>query len=186
MSRPSEREKMLAGEMYNPMDPELVELRQRARRLFRKFNQTPDEAIAERKAILAELFDESPNVPWLEMPFFCDYGRFIKWGKNCFMNFDCVILDVCPVEIGDNFMAAPKVQILTATHPVDATERIAGLEYGKPVKIGNNVWVGAGAIILPGVTIGDNVTVGAGAVVTKDVPANVVVAGNPARVIRHI
>lgn len=182
----SEREKMVAGQLYNPMDPELLAMRLRVRKVLQEFNQgDPD---AERRfALMRAIFDASPNIPvWMEPPFYCDYGTNIRLGKNCFFNFDCVVLDVAPVEIGDNFMAATKVQLITATHPLDAPTRISGIEYGKPIKIGHNCWVGAGAIILPGVTIGDNVVVGAGAVVTKDVPSNVVVAGNPARVIRTL
>lgn len=179
----TEREKLVAGELYRPLDPELVAMRERVRQLFVEFNQTgPDHE--RRKALLGQIFDGSEHTPFIEPPFYCDYGTSIKFGKNCFMNFDCVILDGAPVEIGDNFMAATKVQLITATHPLDPVERNSGLEYGKPIKIGNNCWLGAGVIILPGVTLGDNVVVGAGSVVTKDVPDNAVVVGNPARVLR--
>lgn len=182
----TEREKLVAGELYKPLDPELVAMRERVRRLFVEFNQMgPDQE--RRTALLRRIFDASEHVPFIEPPFYCDYGTSIKFGKNCFMNFDCVILDGAPVEIGDNFMAATKVQLITATHPIDAVQRTAsGLEYGKPIKIGDNCWLGAGVIVLPGVTIGNNVIVGAGAVVTKDVPDNVVVVGNPARIIRRL
>lgn len=181
----TEREKLVSGQLYNAMDPELRAMRERVRRLFIEFNQTgPD--FERRSALLRQIFDASEHVPFIEPPFYCDYGTSIKFGKNCFMNFDCVILDGAPVEIGDNFMAATKVQLITATHPLGAQTRISGQEYGKPIKIGDNCWLGAGVIVLPGVTIGDNVVVGAGSVVTKDVPDNVVVAGNPARVIRQL
>ncbi|HLO03687.1 MAG TPA: sugar O-acetyltransferase [Symbiobacteriaceae bacterium] len=181
----TEREKMVTGELYNAMDPELVTMRERVRHLFVEFNQTgPDHE--RRAALVRQIFDRSEHVPYMEPPFFCDYGTNIRFGKGCFLNFDCVILDVAPVEIGDNFMAATKVQLITATHPLDATKRTSGLEYGKPIKIGDNCWLGAGAIVLPGVTIGNNVVVGAGSVVTKNLPDNVVVAGNPARIIREL
>lgn len=118
--------------------------------------------------------------------FRCDYGYNIHVGENFFANYDCVILDVCQVTIGDNCMLAPRVCIYTATHPLDAPTRISGLEYGREVKIGDNVWIGGSAVIVPGVTIGNNVVIAAGAVVTKDVPDNVVVGGNPAKIIKHL
>ncbi|MNC32530.1 Maltose O-acetyltransferase [compost metagenome] len=123
---------------------------------------------------------------YIEPSFRCDYGYNIFLGKNFYANFDCVILDVCPVHIGDNCMLAPGVHIYTATHPLDAETRNSGVEFGKPVTIGHNVWIGGRAVINPGVTIGDNVVVGSGSVVTKDIPANAVVAGNPARVIKMV
>lgn len=182
----TELEKMVAGELYFAMDPELVELRKQARRLQRLYNTTTEEEGEERVAILKQLCGSTGELIWLEPPFYCDYGFNIHAGNNFYMNFDCVILDVCPVHIGENVMCGPKVQILTATHPLNAMERIAGAEYAKPIRIGNNVWIGAGAIICPGVTIGDNTTIAAGAVVTKDVPANVLAGGNPCRVIRAL
>lgn len=182
----TEREKMVAGELYNALDPELIALRARVRRHLVEFNQLgPD--LEPRMAQLRQIFDATEHVPFIEPPFYCDYGTSVKFGKNCYMNFDCVILDGAPVEIGDNLMAGPKVQLITATHPLDAIERTtSGLEYGKPIKIGHNCWLGAGAIVVPGVTIGNNVVVGAGSVVTKDVPDDVVVVGNPARVVRRL
>lgn len=185
MSR-TEREKMIAGELYIASDPELVELRKRARRLMRAFNQATEDENELRVAILKELCGSTGEQIWMEPPFYCDYGFNIHAGNGFYMNFDCVILDVAPVQIGENVMCGPKVQILTATHPLKAAERISGPEYAKPIRIGNNVWIGAGAIICPGVTIGDNTTIAAGSVVTKDLPANVLAGGNPCRVIREI
>ncbi len=144
----------------------------------------PDEK-TERQNILAELLGQSEGA-YIEPSFRCDYGYNISLGKNFYANFDCVMLDVCPVRIGDNCMLAPGVHIYTATHPLDAEERNSGVEFGKPVTIGNNVWIGGRAVINPGVTIGDNVVVASGAVVTKDVPANVVVGGNPAKIIKTL
>jgi maltose O-acetyltransferase len=123
---------------------------------------------------------------WLQPPFFCDYGSNIHLGKKVFFNFNCVVLDVCEVRIGDRTMFGPAVQVYAATHPLDAAERSSGRELGKPVVIGADVWVGGGAVICPGVTIGDRAVIGAGAVVTRDVPAGVFAAGNPCRVIKTI
>ncbi|MDF2627931.1 MAG: maltose Oacetyltransferase [Symbiobacteriaceae bacterium] len=181
----TELQKMLAGELYNAADPELVELRNRARRLARAFNATTELELERRSEILSEWFGAVGSA-YIEPPFQCDYGGHVRVGKNFYMNFNCIILDSALVEIGDNVACAPGVQILTAHHPVRAAERILGPELASPIKIGNNVWIGAGAIICPGVTIGDNTTIGAGSVVTKDIPANVVAAGNPCRVIRTI
>lgn len=182
----SERQKMIAGELYNANDPELVELRKRARRLLRTYNQATEEETAERVALLKELCGTTGEHIWMEPPFYCDYGFNIHAGNGFYMNFDCVILDVAPVHIGENVMCGPKVQIYTATHPLNAAERILGPEFAKPIRIGNNVWIGGGAIICPGVTIGDNTTIAAGSVVTKDVPANVLAGGNPCRVIKEL
>lgn len=181
----SEKQKMMDGELYNAGDPELVQLRTRARQLTRAFNQTAPEAMEQRSAILRELFGAMGSAT-IEPPFHVDYGGQIKVGQNFFMNFNCVILDCAAVEIGDNVMCGPAVQIYTASHPLIAAERIKGPELAAPVRIGHNVWIGGGAIICPGVTIGDNTTIGAGSVVTKDIPANVFAAGNPCRVIRQL
>ncbi|MCA1921673.1 DapH/DapD/GlmU-related protein, partial [Buttiauxella noackiae] len=144
----------------------------------------PDEK-AIRSELLEQLLGQSLDA-YIEPSFRCDYGYNIFLGKNFYANFDCVILDVCPVHIGENCMLAPGVHIYTATHPLDAVTRNSGVEFGKPVTIGNNVWIGGRAVINPGVTIGDNVVIGAGSVVTKDIPANSVVAGNPARLIKMV
>lgn len=182
----TEREKMLAGELYEPWDSELAALRQRARRLTRAFNQTTEEEGPRREALLQELFGSTGERIAIEPPFYCDYGLNIHVGDNFFMNFDCVILDCARVEIGRNVMCGPKVQIYTATHPVEAAERVKGPELARPVTIGDNVWIGGGAIICPGVTVGVNSTIAAGSVVTKDIPAGVVAGGNPCRVLRRL
>ena len=177
---------MVSGELYDPLDPELVDARTAARMACFNYNKTTPMEEAERKRILKELFGSCTDNIYIEPPFNVDYGRNIYFGDNVYFNYDSVVLDVSTVTIGNNFMAAPGVHIYTATHPVDPVLRYAGRELGKPVKIGNNVWIGGRAVICPGVTIGDNVTIGAGSVVTKDIPSNVVAAGNPCRVIRHL
>ncbi|WNJ17640.1 sugar O-acetyltransferase [Pontibacter sp. G13] len=182
----TEKEKMAAGLMYNPTDPELVEDRLMARLLFQRINAMNDAAASERNALFYELFGSAGANLWIEPPFYCDYGYHITVGENFFMNFNCCILDVAPVTIGDRVMLAPHVQIYTATHPLDPVERSSGKEFAKPITIGNDVWIGGGAIICPGVTIGDAAVIAAGAVVTKDVAPRTVVGGNPAKVIKEI
>ena len=184
MTERSEKEKMLAGELYNAADPELHAERTAARELAHVYNSTI--SAEEREAILRTLLGEVGEGPSIASPFYCDYGKQIYLGNNVYMNVGCVILDCNRVDIGDNVMFGPYVQVYTAYHPIRASERIKGPELASPIKIGNNVWIGGGAIILPGVTIGDNSTIGAGSVVTKDIPANVVAVGNPASVIREI
>ena len=180
-----EKQKMIAGEPYRPGDETLRADRLRARHLVYRYNHTAPDEKTERQNILAELLGQGEGA-YIEPSFRCDYGYNIYLGKNFYANFDCVMLDVCPVHIGDNCMLAPGVHIYTATHPLDAEERNSGVEFGKPVRIGNNVWIGGRAVINPGVTIGDNVVVASGAVVTKHVPANVVVGGNPAKIIKTL
>jgi maltose O-acetyltransferase len=182
---PSEREKMLVGELYDPLDPELVRLRARARDLCQELNATREAQQDERRRILCELLGAGGEDVWLQPPFFCDYGTNIRLGKHCFFNFNCVVLDVCPVEVGDHTFFGPAVQIYTAAHPLDARQRRQH-EFGKPVEIGSDVWVGGGAIICPGVRIGARSVIGAGSVVTRDIPAGVVTAGNPCRVLREL
>jgi maltose O-acetyltransferase len=181
----SEREKMLAGELYDPFDPELVAGRNRARDLCQSLNATREAETQERRRILVELFGSGGDTVWMQPPFFCDYGTNIELGERVFFNFNCVVLDVCPVRIGRFTLFGPAVQIYTPMHPLDAEQRRRA-EFGKPVDIGSDVWVGGGAIILPGVRIGSKSVVGAGSVVTRDVPAGVFAAGNPCRVIREI
>ena len=182
----TEKEKMLAGDMYDPADPELTIERGTARLKTRLFNETLEYETDKRVRILKDLFGSTGKTLYAEPTFRCDYGYNIHVGENFFANFDCVILDVCEVRIGDNCFMAPGVHLYTATHPIHPTERNTMREFGKPITIGDNVWIGGRAIINPGVMIGDNVVVASGSVVTKDVPANVIVGGNPARVIKKI
>ena len=182
---PSERELMLAGELYDPADPELVRLRDRARELCLDLNATRESQPELRRRILAELFAAGGDDVGVQPPFYCDYGNNTRLGKKCFFNFDCVILDVCEVILGDYVLCGPAVQIYTAMHPIDPVAR-RGKEFGKPVVIGSDVWLGGGAIVCPGVTIGPRTIIGAGSVVTRDIPAGVFAAGNPCRVIREL
>ncbi len=181
----TEREKMLAGEMYQPMDPELVAARIRARELCQALNAAPERDAEARRRILVELFGAGGDSVWMQPPFHCDYGSNIELGERVFFNFNCVVLDVCKVAIGSFTLFGPNAQIYTATHPFDAGQR-RKLEYGKPVEIGSDVWVGGAALIMPGVSIGSRAVIGAGSVVTRDIPADVFAAGNPCRVIRKI
>ncbi|WP_105102858.1 sugar O-acetyltransferase [Microbulbifer pacificus] len=182
----SELRKMLSGEMYNPADPELAERRLRARLLFEELNSISQQDRPRRDRLIRALFGSAGQQIQIESPFHCDYGENIHVGENFFANFGCVILDVAEVRFGDNCMLAPQVGIYTATHPLDPEERRSGREYAKPVTIGNDCWIGGMAVINPGVTLGDNVVVASGAVVTRSYGDNVVLAGNPARVIRTL
>jgi len=182
---PTEKEKMLAGELYDPLDPQLSAERARARDLCLDLNATREDQVQERTRLLAEIFGKETDA-WLQPPFFCDYGTNITLGKKVFFNFNCVVLDVTHVTIGDNVLFGPAVQIYTATHPLSAVERRKWLEAAKPITIGSDVWVGGGAIICPGVTIGERSVIGAGSVVTRDIPPDVFAAGNPCRVIRKL
>jgi len=181
----TERQKMLAGELYDPLDPELVTARVRARELCWSLNSTRDADEQERRGILCDLFGSGGESVWMQPPFYCDYGSNIELGKRVFFNFNCVVLDVCRVKIGDFTLLGPAVQIYTATHPMNAELR-RRQEFGKPVEIGADVWIGGGVIILPGVRIGSRSVIGAGSVVTRDIPEAVFAAGNPCRVIRDI
>lgn len=182
----TEKEKMLAGEMYLASDPELKEARTKARVIMQKFNNSSPEDDNARTELLNELVPNHAGNLWIEPPFYCDYGTNIHAGKNVYFNYDCTVLDVCEVKIGDNCLFGPSVQFYTPLHPMNAKERASLIEYGKPVNIGNDVWIGGNATILPGVTIGDRCVIGAGSVVTKDVPADSFAAGNPAKVINKI
>ncbi|EII3003554.1 sugar O-acetyltransferase [Vibrio cholerae] len=181
-----EREKMLSGEYYDPSDAELVKLRLEARLLTEKLNQTSVSCPEKRVEIIKSLLGSTGNSIHIESTFNCDYGLNIHVGENFYANFGCVILDVAEVRIGDNCFIAPQVGIYTATHPIDPIQRNSGLEFGKPIRIGNNCWIGGHATINPGVTLGDNVVVASGAVVTKSFGSNVVIGGNPARVLKEI
>jgi maltose O-acetyltransferase len=181
----TEKEKMLSGELYDALDPQLSAERRRARDLCQALNATRDEEEVERVRLLRELFGRDTGV-WIQPPFYCDYGTNITLGERVFFNFNCVVLDVMEVKIGSNVLFGPAVQIYTAMHPMSAKERRTWLEYAKPVEIGSDVWVGGGAIICPGVKIGSGSVIGAGSVVTRDIPGGVFAAGNPCRVIREI
>ncbi|AKL96986.1 acetyltransferase, isoleucine patch superfamily [Clostridium aceticum] len=181
----SEKEKMLSGDYYNAGDESLVRERDYAKNLIFEFNHTRPSDKEKRKKILKELIIAKGSFH-IEAPFYCDYGYNIEVGENFYANYGCIILDVNKVQIGNNVLLAPNVHIYTAAHPVNPMERLTGKEFAKAIIIGNNVWVGGGTIICPGVKIGDNVTIGAGSVVTKDIPSNVVAAGNPCKVIREI
>ncbi|MFD1640266.1 sugar O-acetyltransferase [Halohasta litorea] len=181
----TEKAAMLNGKLYDPTDPELVEDRQRARDLTRRYNRTAADEADRRRELLDTLLG-SRGECFIEPPFRCDYGYNIHVGDEVAVNFECVILDVCRVEIGDDCLIGPGVHIYTATHPIDPEERATGLEYGNPVEIGDNVWIGGHATINPGVTVGDDAVIGSGAVVTDDVPEGVVVGGNPATIIKEV
>lgn len=181
------KELMLMGELYKLNDDkELNEDFMRARRLTRLFNSMTEEQMEERKEIIKELFKSTGENVHVEQMFHCDYGCHISVGENFYANYDCIMVDVCEIIIGDNVLLAPRVGIYTAGHPIDAAVRNEGLEFGKPVIIGDNVWIGGNAVINPGVTIGSGVVIGSGSVVTKDIPDHVVAVGNPCRVLRKI
>jgi maltose O-acetyltransferase len=176
---PTEKEKMLNGELYNASDAELMMERRNARLLTGQLNHSPEDHPDLRMAILKKLIPNQGSGLWIEPPFYCDYGYNITLGEKVFFNFNCTILDVMEVIIGNGVLIGPSVQIYTAMHPMSWKERASGLEFAKPVSIGNDVWIGGAAVICPGVTIGDRTIIGAGSVVTKDIPADVFAAGNP-------
>nr|WP_034551646.1 sugar O-acetyltransferase [Carnobacterium funditum] len=178
----TEKEKMIGGEMYEASDLELSIARKHAQQELRAFHQAQDPE--QGKAILKNLFGTTGNKYHINSGLIVDYGFNIHIGENFYANFNCTLLDSCPIKIGENCMLAPNVQLYTATHPLDPVKRNTSIEYGKPITFGDNVWVGGGAIIIPGVTLGDNVIVGAGSVVTKSFPDNVVLGGNPAKIIK--
>jgi maltose O-acetyltransferase len=180
------KERMLRGQLYMANDADLVAGRARAQALLERYNGTPYAEQEERAAILRELLGDVGDGVTIMPTFRCDYGSNISIGAGTFVNYDCVMLDVAPIRIGEACQLATKVQLLTATHPVDPETRRAGWESGAPITLGDNVWLGGGAIVCPGVAVGDDTVVGAGAVVTRDLPAGVVAFGNPAKVHREI
>lgn len=182
----TEKEKMIAGELYDPLDQQLVDDRLKTRLLIKELNDSRENQAEERMKILKELIPEAGEGLWLQPPFYCDYGYNMVVGEKVFFNFNCVVLDVAEVKIGSRTLFGPNVQIYTATHPIDPVERASGVEYAKPISIGEDVWVGGSSVICPGVTIGNRCVIGAGSVVTKDIPDDVFAAGNPCRVIRSI
>ncbi|CAM3648745.1 sugar O-acetyltransferase [Pontibacter korlensis] len=177
---------MLSGELYDALDKQLSDERLRTRLLLKELNDSREDQAEERSRILKELIPDAGEGLWLQPPFYCDYGTNIKVGEKVFFNFNCIVLDVMQVTIGSRTLFGPNVQIYTATHPMDHKERASGLEFAKPITIGEDVWVGGSAVICPGVSIGDRAVIGAGSVVTKDIPSGVFAAGNPCRVIRSL
>ena len=176
-----EKEKMLAGELYRPGDPQIQSELEATMAWLARYNAALDRSAHEQRALLRERLAAVGSGCVVRPPFYCDYGFNVRLGEDVFLNFNCVILDVVAVEIGDGAQVGPAVQIYAADHPRDPALRRDGLELGRPVRIGRHVWIGGGAIILPGVTIGDEAVIGAGSVVTRDVAAGATVAGNPAR-----
>ncbi len=181
MSR-TEREKMLAGELYRATGPEIEADQVATAAWLARLNAASAASLADRRALLRERLGAVGEGAMIRSPFCCDYGFNIRLGADVFVNFNCVMLDVVTIEIGDGTQIGPAVQLLAADHPRDVEQRRAGLEFGRPITIGRHVWIGAGALILPGVTVGDEAIIGAGSVVTRDVPAGATVVGNPARV----
>jgi maltose O-acetyltransferase len=181
----SEKDKMLSGDLYHSNDPQLIADRCRAREIWQRFNNITAADVSRKSATLRELLGAHTDAN-IEAPFYCDYGFNIELGPNAYFNVNCVVLDVMSVIVGSNALFGPSVHIYTAIHPMSAADRRLGLEYGKPVHIGDDVWVGGSAIICPGVSIGSCSVIGAGSVVTRNIPEGVFAAGNPCRVIRTI
>jgi maltose O-acetyltransferase len=182
----TQRQRMLAGDLYIADDPELAADALHARQLQDEFNGAAAEAVAERRQVLQQLLGQFGADSEIRPPFYCDYGYHIRIGSRTFVNFGLVALDVAAITIGDDVQVGPNVQLLTPTHPVEPEARRAKWEAAKPITIGSNVWLGGGAIVLAGVSIGENTVVGAGAVVTRDLPADVIAVGNPARIMRTL
>lgn len=190
----TEKEKMLAGEIYNPGDNELLSRWHLAKRLMHEYNQADTTNRKKLNELLAQLLGSKGEDVWITAPFYVDYGENIHIGHNCEINMNCVFLDCNRITIGDNCGIGPSVQIYTVNHPVNPTERLSTNQEGTfafwksstaPVTLGNNVWIGGGSILLPGVTIGDNTTIGAGSLVAKSIPPNSLAVGNPCKVIRQ-
>ncbi|MCX8534276.1 sugar O-acetyltransferase [Chryseobacterium luquanense] len=186
MNNLNEKQKMLSGELYDAGDATLIEERKLCKDLCFEYNHLLPSKIEERKSIIKNLFGKTTDKFLIEQPFYCDYGYNIEIGENFYTNHNVIILDCAKVTFGDNVFIAPNCGFYTAGHPLDVEKRNKGLEDAKPIIVGNNVWIGGGCTILPGVTIGDNTVIGAGSLVTKDIPANVLAFGNPCKVIREI
>ena len=183
----SEKEKMLSGELYDAnYDPNLIEERRNCKMVLHEINTLPPTSDEKRYELLRGIFGKVKGRFIIESPFHCDYGYNIELGENFYMNVNCVILDEAKVVFGNNVFVAPNCAFYTAGHPFDVEQRNRGLEYAKPITVGNNVWIGGTVVVVPGVTIGDNSVIGAGSVVTKDIPANSLAVGNPCKVIRKI
>lgn len=183
----TEKEKMLKGMMYDAnYDSELIAERLECKELCRDYNDLRPKDIEARTAMINRILGKVGSGVLIEQPFFCDYGYNISVGRNFFANFNLVILDEAQVTFGDNVFVAPNCGFYTAGHPIDADERNLGLEYARPITVGNDVWIGANVCVLPGVTIGDNCVIGAGSVVVRDIPSGSVAVGNPCRVIKSI
>lgn len=183
----TEKEKMLAGELHDAnADEELVKERVRARDLCQEYNQLKPSDFENKKRILKELLGSKKENFWIEQSFWCDYGYHIEVGENFFANHNLVILDVNRVKFGDNVLIGPNCGFYTAGHPLDYQTRNQGLEYAKPIEVGDNVWIGGSVTVLPGVKIGNNCVIGAGSVVTKDIPENSLAYGNPCRVVKSL
>lgn len=189
----TEKEKMLQGAIFNSRDEELISMYYEARKLLYQFNHTENQTPERRTEILKNLVGFLGNEVWIEAPFFCEYGKNISIGEKTFVNTNCIFQDNNKIQIGKNVLIAPFVQIYTAEHPLNASERIVTRANeapyrtsAKPVTIGDNVWIGGGTIILPGIRIGNNVTIGAGSVVTKDIADNMLAYGNPCKIIKKI
>jgi len=181
----TERELQQAGHLYM-LNEELLAAHQNSKRITRLLNATLETEVARRKELVQELFAEAGPGSYIEPPFYCDYGYNVKVGENFYCNYDCVFLDCGHITIGDHVMFGPKVSLYTASHPIDAAVRKYHHDLGIPITIGDNVWIGGNTVVCPGVTIGENTVIGAGSVVTHDIPANVVAAGNPCRVLHPI
>lgn len=191
----TEKEKMLAGKIYDPSDSELEKLRIKAHRLSKQFNDTFDDEQEKREEILNELIPQRKNGVYIQGPIYFDYGVFTSFGENCFVNFNFTVLDICPVEIGDNVLIGPNVTLVTPIHPLKYEDRnikmrddgtLYDYEYAKPIKIGNNCWLASNVTVIGGVTIGNGCVIGAGSVVTRDIPDNCLAVGNPCRIVRQI
>lgn len=182
----TEKEKMLIGELYDPFDKTLLSERAKARLLLKQFNECRPDHGKELKRLAKQLIPDQGKSCFIQPPFYCDYGTNIHLGKRVFFNFNCVVLDVTPVTIGDRTLFGPNVQIYTATHPIEAAPRASGKELGKPITIGEDVWVGGNVTICPGVSIGNRSVIGAGSVVTRNIPDDVFAVGNPCRVLKTI